>query len=73
MTGDLYLGYRGDDADTPFGKFFKPEMAPLPEHVVEALQHGPQGGMALLARDDVASVADDGYQQTENGLSLIHI
>lgn len=71
MTGDLYLGYRGDDADTPFGKFFKPEMAPLPQHVVEALQHGPQGGMALLARDDVASVADDGYQQTENGYGVL--
>ncbi|MFV8315559.1 DAPG hydrolase family protein [Mycobacterium sp. 23] len=71
MTGDLYLGYRGDDADTPFGKFFKPEMAPLPAHVVEALQHGPQGGMALLARDDAASVADDGYQQTENGYGVL--
>ena len=24
-----YLGYRDDDADTPFGRFFNPEMAPL--------------------------------------------
>jgi len=60
MTRDLYLGYRDGDADTPFGKFFKPEMAPLPRHVVEALQNGPQGGMALLAYDDAASVADEG-------------
>lgn len=44
MASDLYLGYRNDDADTPFGKFFKPEMAPLPQHVVVALQHGPQAG-----------------------------
>ena len=71
MADDLYLGYRGDDADTPFGKFFKPEMAALPKHVVEALQHGTQGGMALLAFDDAASVAEDGYQQTENGYGVL--
>ena len=71
MASDLYLGYRNDDAKTPFGKFFQPEMAPLPRHVVESLQHGPQGGMALLAFDDAASVADDGYQQTENGYGIL--
>ena len=46
-------------------------MAALPKHVVEALQHGPQGGMALLAFDDAASVADEGYQQTENGYGVL--
>ena len=71
MTSDLYLGYRDDDANTRFGKFFKPEMAPLPQHVVEALQHGPQGGMALLAFDDAARIADHGYQQTENGYGAL--
>lgn len=71
MAGDVYLGYRGDDAKTPFGKFFRPEMAPLPRHVVEALEHGPQGAMALLAFDDAARVADDGYQQTENGYGVL--
>jgi hypothetical protein len=71
MTGDLYLGYRNDDAKTPFGKFFKPEMAPLPTHVVEALQHGPQGGMALPAFGDAASVAGPGYQRTENGYGVL--
>lgn len=71
MAGEKYLGYRGDDANTPWGKFFKPEMAPLPTHVVEALQHGPQGEMALLAFDDAASVADEGYQQTENGYGVL--
>jgi DAPG hydrolase PhiG domain len=68
---DLYLGYRNGDANTPFGKFFNPEMAPLPTHVAEALQHGPQGGMALSAFDDAARVADEGYQQTENGYGVL--
>jgi hypothetical protein len=71
MAGDCYLGYRGNDANTPYGKFFQPEMAPLPSHVVEALQHGPQAGPALLAFGDAASVADDGYQQTENGYGVL--
>ena len=71
MAGELYLGYRGDDANTPFGKFFRPEMAPLPRHVVEALQHGPQGGMALPAFDDAAGVAEEGYQRTENGYGVL--
>jgi DAPG hydrolase PhiG domain len=71
MAGDLYLGYRNDDPNTPFGKFFKPEMAALPKHVVEALQNGLQGGMALLAYEDAASVAEEGYQQTENGFGVL--
>ncbi len=71
MTSDLYLGYRNDDVNTPFGKFFTPEMAPLPGHVVEALHHGPQAGMALLAFDDAASIADEGYQQTEDGYGIL--
>jgi DAPG hydrolase PhiG domain len=71
MTGELYLGYRNEDAHTPFGKFFSPEMAPLPTHVVDALHNGPQGGMALLAFDDAASIADDGYHQTENGYGIL--
>ena len=71
MAGNLYLGYRNDDAQTPFGKFFNPEMASLPAHVVEALHHGPQGGMALTAFDNAASVADEGYQRTENGYGVL--
>ncbi|MEB3981707.1 hypothetical protein OQ968_10565 [Mycobacterium sp. 663a-19] len=71
MAGELYLGYRGDDAQTPFGKFFKPEMAALPSHVVDALHHGPQAGPALLAFDDTASLADEGYHRTENGYGML--
>ena len=72
MARDLYLGYRNDDAKTPFGKFFKPEMAPLPPHVVEALQHGPQAGPTLLSFEDAASIANQGYQQTENGYGMLN-
>jgi hypothetical protein len=71
MADDLYLGYRDDDAHAPFAVFFQPEMAALPAHVVEALHHGPQGGMALSSFDDAASLAEEGYQRTENGYGAL--
>jgi hypothetical protein len=64
---DGYLGYRAGDQDTPFGKFFNPEMAPLPRHVAEALEHGSQAGPTLPAFDGVAELLGEGDQQTENG------
>jgi hypothetical protein len=62
-----YLGYRAGDYNTEFAEFFRPEMAPLPSHVVVALEHGPQAGPTLPTFDEVAEMLDDGYQQTENG------
>ena len=60
-----YLGYRDNDADTPFGRFYNPDMAALPRHVVLALEHGPQADPVLP--DFEEPLAEDGYQQTENG------
>lgn len=71
MARGVYLGYRGDDADTPFGSFFTSEMSALPGHVVDALHHGPQGAIALPAFADAACVAADGYQRTENGYGIL--
>lgn len=65
-----YLGYRDGDADTPYGGFFYPEMAPLPGHVVEALEHGPQAAPVLPGFEDRAELLDAGYQQTENGYGM---
>lgn len=62
-----YLGYRADDADTAWGAFFNPDMAPLPAHVVTALEHGPQADQVMLDLDCAATILDDGYHQTENG------
>lgn len=62
-----YLGYRPGDADTPFAEFYQPEMAKLPRHVVEALEHGPQAGPVLPGFDDTATLPAEGSQQTENG------
>ena len=40
-------------------------MAALPRHVVTALEHGPQADQILLDYDDVATLLDEGYHQTE--------
>lgn len=72
MAGGVnYLGYRPGDADTPFGSFFQPTMAPLPAHVVEALEHGPQAEPVLLGFDDVATLSEPGPHQTENGYGVL--
>ncbi|WP_232067741.1 DAPG hydrolase family protein [Mycolicibacterium tokaiense] len=69
MDGPImtYLGYRGNDADTSWGSYFRPEMAPLPRHVVTALEHGPQADQTLLEFDAAATLLEQGYHQTENG------
>ena len=67
MSDGAYLGYRDGDGDTPWGKYFNPEMAELPRHVVVALEHGPQADQTLLGFDSAGDILDDGYQQTENG------
>ncbi|NVN51450.1 hypothetical protein [Mycolicibacterium hippocampi] len=66
-----YLGYRDGDADTPYGRFFHPEMAPLPRRVVEALEHGSQAAPVLLGFEDRTTLLDPGYQQTENGYGTL--
>jgi hypothetical protein len=68
---DEYLGYRDGDANTPFGKFFQPNMAPLPRHVTEALGHGPQAAPTLLAFEQAAALDAEGYLQTENGYGVV--
>ena len=71
MRSETYLGYRAGDYDTSFAEFFQPEMAALPKHVVEALEHGPQAGPTLPQFDDAATLIEDGYQQTENGYGVL--
>jgi hypothetical protein len=51
-----YVGYRDGDADTPFGRFFDPVMAPLDDDVVRAVAAGPQAP-PLFA--DVGPLDDD--------------
>ncbi len=69
--GQDHLGYRPGDVNTAWGKFFNPDMAPLPAHIVTALEHGPQAHEVLLDFDSAATLLDEGYQQTENGYGFL--
>jgi len=71
MPAEPYLGYRDDDADTAYGKFFDPHMAALPRHITQALEHGPQADQTMIEFDRRATILDDGYQQTENGYGYL--
>jgi hypothetical protein len=65
-----YLGYRAGDADTPFGHFYRPTMAPLPAQVVEANSLGAQAPELLGDIETAPELLDDGYQRVENGLTV---
>jgi hypothetical protein len=64
---ETYLGYRDADRSSAWAEYFKPEMAPLPRHVVTALEHGPQAEPVLPRFEDAAALLTPGYEQTEDG------
>ena len=66
-----YLGYRDGDADTAWGRFYDPEMAPLSPHVVEALSRGPQPEPLLTDRADVSAFIRTASEPTEDGYAGI--
>lgn len=67
----VYLGMAKGDLDGMwYAKYWNPEMAPLPQHVVDALENGPQASLLLPALDHVAELSDSGYQAMENGYGL---
>jgi hypothetical protein len=66
-----YLGYRGDDHDTPWASFFEPRMAPLPRHVEVALAHGALAPPVLLRLEDAPALLDDGDLPTEDGYGVL--
>ncbi|MFG2195936.1 DAPG hydrolase family protein [Streptomyces sp. NPDC048639] len=69
-AGTPYLGYRAGDADTPFGSYFDPEMAPLAPHVVEALHTGPQPMPLFTPLEKAGSLLDGDREPVETGYAL---
>ncbi|MFD4542050.1 DAPG hydrolase family protein [Streptomyces bauhiniae] len=45
-------------------------MAPLPEHIREAIDRGPQAPPLCLELDDVGAREEAGHQDLEDGYSL---
>lgn len=68
--GRPYLGYRGSDRDTPFAKYFDPQVAPLAPHVVEAVNVGPLPAPLLTGLDEVGAMVTADDEPTENGYAI---
>ncbi len=67
----VYLGMRPGDLDNKwFGKYWNPELAPLPEHVRAGLALGPQAAELLPRLSDVAKLLEPGYAPLENGFGV---
>lgn len=65
----LYLGYRDDDDQTPWARFYDDQMAPLPSPVVDALHLGPVAP-SLLGTVEEAGGLLDRTDPVEDGLAI---
>jgi hypothetical protein len=66
-----HLGYdAAERAASPYARFFRPEMAPLPEHVKEALAVGPVAPVRLPGVEAAAALQGEGDWPVETGYAL---
>lgn len=66
-----HLGMQVGELDGKwYAKYWNPVMAPLPQHVREALALGPQAPPLCLEFDAAESLTDAGHHDLENGYSL---
>jgi hypothetical protein len=67
----LHLGFdEGERATSPYARFFRPDMAPLPVHVREALLTGAIAHELLPAVGAAKSLQGPGYWPVETGYAL---
>jgi len=65
---ELYLGYSERElAESPYARFFRPELAPLSAHVREALATGPVAWSLMPGVDRAADLQKPGYEPVETG------
>lgn len=71
-----YLEMRGGDLDGRwYAKYWNPQMGPLPEHISQALDIGPQavpkvGRTALRPRHAAQQSCSPGYRRRQIGLRV---
>lgn len=67
----LYLGYDDEELRTsPYARFFNPQMAELPRHVIEALSKGAVAHELLPRFGRVGELQREGYALVENGYTI---
>ena len=71
MPSHLHLGYTSTElAQSPYAAFFRDEMAPLPEHVKEALLTGGLAYELFPLVDHADELLEPGYWPLETGFGL---
>ncbi len=65
-----YLGYRGEDRAAPFARFFDDHMAPLADHVLQAVATGPVAPPLLAPLEALGEVVAADETPVETGLAL---
>jgi hypothetical protein len=53
-----------------YAKYWNPVMAPLPEHIREAIDLGPQAPALCVGLGNAGALSEAGYQELENGYAL---
>lgn len=67
----LHLGFdESERQSSPYARFFNPQMAPLPAHVLEALSKGVVARELLPPVEQAARLQDEGYHLLETGYTL---
>ena len=67
----VHLGYTAHElATSPYARFFKPDMAPLPAHVREASAVGLQTVELLPPVASAPELQAPGYWPVENGVTV---
>lgn len=65
-----YLGYRDGDAETPWGRWFTADMAPLAPHVADAVAIGGVAAPLMTPFDDVPSMIEADETPVETGYAI---
>ena len=67
----IYLGYSDSElASSPYARFFKPDMAPLPAHVREAIAVGLQTVDLMPPIESAPDLQGAGYWPVETGVTI---
>lgn len=67
----LYIGYRQDDINTPYAKFFREEIAPIPLQVLKGLQQKVKNSDFFLRLENITDLHTNGYHEVENGYAFL--
>lgn len=72
MSEATYLSMRPGDLDgKPYAKYWNPNMAPMPDHVQQALLHGPEASELGFPVSEADQLLEPGYLPLETGFTRL--